>query len=252
MKKNITTFSILIVLLICGFVSVMYAITAQTNIEYYGCENGSQIESTTQVDTDSDGIYDTFVTKWCPPYAPKTYPVQYGFKGLDRDELEDEMTPRPWNQPQPPPKPQPKKKAKIMYSNPLTGSFKEVVYEELTGKTLWWWEKTDDQDFVLCSMPEVLPRVTLNENNGTTSNSALLPDPKTNEVALYFSVNENNRVTINVYNQTGMNVAALYDGQKSAGQHQVNFNTASLPNGLYFVQSKIGNSIFTQKLLLAK
>jgi|GEM_PF-3499506 len=251
MRKNILTLSLVVVLMVSGFVSLVYAITAEPNVNFYGCDT-SLIESTMQVDTDGDGHYDTYIVNWCPPYPQKTYPVQYGFKGLDIDALEDEIGPRPYDKPLP--KQKPKKKAKIVMSNPLTGAFKEVVYEDSTGLTSWWWEKNDIDDFVVLNLPVANPRISINDNQfgGTSSNVALLPDPNTSNVKFYFSVSEQNRVTINVYNQAGMNVATLLDADRSYGNHEVSFNTASLPNGLYFVHSKIGTSVFTQKLLLAK
>ncbi len=254
MRKNFFKFSLLVVLMISGFVSLLFALTAEPNVTYYGCDGTSQVESTTQVDSDGDGRYDTYIVKWCNPNYKKEYQVQYGFKGLDRDELEDEWAPRPWDTPQPKQKPK-TKKPKIVLANPLTGAFIEEVYLEDTGNLAWWWESKDNSDVVTINVPVqpiTLPKVSINSNNFTSSNVALLPDPNTNNVKLYFTVSEQNRVTINVFNQTGMNVAVLLDENKSTGDHEVSFNTASLPNGLYFVQSKIGSSLFTQKLLLAK
>ncbi len=247
MRKHIYTISLVVLLFACGFISLMYAITAEPNVNYYGCNDGNQIESTTQIDTDGDGKYDTYIVKWCTG-AVKTYPVQYGFKGLDIDDLEDEIGPRPWEKPID----KSKKKPKIVYANP-TSAFKEVVYDIETGVVDFWWELGEGTNYVALGVPETNPRISLNDGSGNlAANIALLPDPNSKNVKINFSVSESNRVSINVYNQNGISVATLYDGQKGKGEHEVNLNTSSLSNGLYFIQSRIGGSVFTQKLLLSK
>jgi serine protease AprX len=59
-------------------------------------------------------------------------------------------------------------------------------------------------------------------------------------------------VVLDVYDQTGRKVSTLINSELPSGTHQVDFSGSLLPEGLYFYQLKVGNSLTTRKMVLKK
>jgi hypothetical protein len=55
-----------------------------------------------------------------------------------------------------------------------------------------------------------------------------------------------------VYDVLGREVAALVDGEKSAGLHTVLLDASHLSNGVYFYRLKIGDFSNVKKMILIK
>jgi hypothetical protein len=83
-----------------------------------------------------------------------------------------------------------------------------------------------------------LERIAPNPFNPLTTLSLLVPSP--------------GPVTLIIYNLQGQAVRTLVDGPLSAGQHQVVFNGAELPSGLYIARLAAGGRELSAKLSLLK
>ena len=59
---------------------------------------------------------------------------------------------------------------------------------------------------------------------------------------------------LKVFNNQGMKVATLFNGNKSTGTHNVTFNNIrrKLSNGEYFYEIKVGDTIKRMKMVLLK
>jgi hypothetical protein len=55
-----------------------------------------------------------------------------------------------------------------------------------------------------------------------------------------------------VYNILGKEIAALISARQSAGEHEVRWNAASLPSGVYFYRLQAGAFTATRKMLLVR
>lgn len=79
-------------------------------------------------------------------------------------------------------------------------------------------------------------------NNIVSSASAvkLYPNPTGDMATVAMNLKKEDKVDIRVYDMTGKEVIAI-SKQLSAGDQQVNINTASLNNGIYFVQVTAGD-----------
>jgi hypothetical protein len=59
-------------------------------------------------------------------------------------------------------------------------------------------------------------------------------------------------VRLVVYDVLGCQVAVLVDGVRPAGRHEVIFEAANLPNGVYLYQLQAGSFTQTRQMLLVK
>ncbi len=91
--------------------------------------------------------------------------------------------------------------------------------------------------------------------NTTINGYALLgayPNPFNPITAISYSIPKNCRVAITVFDMLGKMVEQLVDEEQTAGLHQVRWNAADQPSGIYFIHmDTVGNSE-TQELLLLK
>ena len=78
------------------------------------------------------------------------------------------------------------------------------------------------------------------------------PNPFNSMTTVTYSLPVASRVSLNVYDLSGRIVTTLDEGQKQAGVHRTTLNASNLPTGLYFVQLKASDQIFTQKVMLIR
>ncbi len=78
------------------------------------------------------------------------------------------------------------------------------------------------------------------------------PNPFNPETTVPFDLQVPANVTLTVYDQLGRQVATLAQGPYQAGRHEVRFNAADLPTGMYFAQLRAGHATSTKKMLLIK
>ncbi len=84
-----------------------------------------------------------------------------------------------------------------------------------------------------------------------------LPNPANKNTKFSFSLSQNAKIELSVFNVLGQKVAALYKGNMSAGSHSINWNLKDdqnrlLPNGVYFYQLTDGSRNATRRLLILK
>ncbi|WP_282038140.1 sialate O-acetylesterase [Saccharicrinis aurantiacus] len=78
------------------------------------------------------------------------------------------------------------------------------------------------------------------------------PNPATNHTNITFSLSELANTTLKVFNVHGIEIATLVNQTLEAGKHSVNFNTSSLPAGVYFYTLKNGNTSASRRMIIAK
>jgi len=78
------------------------------------------------------------------------------------------------------------------------------------------------------------------------------PNPFNPETAVGYRLPVSGYVTLRVYDTAGREVRALVDGWRVAGAHEVTFDAAGLPSGIYFARLQAGDFTQTQKLVLLK
>jgi hypothetical protein len=78
------------------------------------------------------------------------------------------------------------------------------------------------------------------------------PNPFNPTTMIRFSLPTASVVTLNVYNTLGEKVVTLLNGQMESGYHQVSFDAANLPSGLYLYEIKAGEFSSIKKMVLLK
>ncbi|MBK7265151.1 MAG: T9SS type A sorting domain-containing protein [Ignavibacteriales bacterium] len=78
------------------------------------------------------------------------------------------------------------------------------------------------------------------------------PNPFNPTTIIRFSLPTSSVVTLNVYNTLGEKVVTLLNGQMESGYHQVSFDAANLPSGLYLYEIKAGEFSSIKKMILMK
>jgi len=106
------------------------------------------------------------------------------------------------------------------------------------------WPSVGLDDNVIVQTPEVF----LHQN---------YPNPFNPTTTINYSLKENSKVSINIYNIKGQKVKQLVSDQLPAGQHSVVWNgkddnSKSVSSGIYFYNLKTGNFQKVRKMILMK
>jgi hypothetical protein len=78
------------------------------------------------------------------------------------------------------------------------------------------------------------------------------PNPFNPTTTIKYGITEKSNVKIILFNAIGEEVALLINEEKGSGYHQVEFNAATLPSGVYFYQLQAGSFVETKKMILMK
>jgi hypothetical protein len=78
------------------------------------------------------------------------------------------------------------------------------------------------------------------------------PNPFNPTTQISYSVKDNGFVTLKVYNILGQEVATLFAGQQTSGQHFVTFDGSKLSSGVYLYRLQEGSNSMTMKMMLVK
>ncbi len=117
---------------------------------------------------------------------------------------------------------------------------KMIVYPDFEDYTGWACSGWDDKD----------------ETSAIRHSEFILhpcsPNPFNPATTLSFTLPNAADISLTVYDIQGGAVARLADGWMTAGTHEIAFDGANLPSGVYLTQFRAGNYTKTQKLLLLK
>ena len=78
------------------------------------------------------------------------------------------------------------------------------------------------------------------------------PNPFNPITTIGFGLQSKSNVKITILNSIGEEVAVVLNEEKESGFHQVEFNAANLPSGVYFYQLNAGSFVETKKMVLLK
>ena len=78
------------------------------------------------------------------------------------------------------------------------------------------------------------------------------PNPFNPVTSITYLIPEIANISLTIYDMTGKEIIALYNGIQTPGYHTINWNASEQSSGIYFVQMIAGEYVNTQKLMLIK
>lgn len=92
-------------------------------------------------------------------------------------------------------------------------------------------------------LPEVPGQFELRQN---------YPNPFNPATTIVFSLPKAIKVQLHIFDVLGRSVGTLVDEKMPAGRYEIQFETRSLPSGMYFYRIQAGQFIETRKMLLVR
>lgn len=78
------------------------------------------------------------------------------------------------------------------------------------------------------------------------------PNPFNSTTTINYGLPHPCLVSLQIFNLSGQQVNTLFEGYKQAGFHFTNLTANNLPSGLYFVQLKVSDQVFTREVTLIR
>lgn len=78
------------------------------------------------------------------------------------------------------------------------------------------------------------------------------PNPFNPYTIISYELPQESRVELKIYNVLGKEIITLKDGVEAPGRHEIKFDAAALPSGIYFCTLKSGSFAKTEKMILLK
>lgn len=78
------------------------------------------------------------------------------------------------------------------------------------------------------------------------------PNPFNPSTTIKYVIQEKSQVNLSVFNTLGVKVADLVNGNKNAGEYQVDFNASGLPSGVYLYKLNAGSFSSSNKMIILK
>jgi hypothetical protein len=115
-----------------------------------------------------------------------------------------------------------------------------IVFQTNSSVRAQGWELWYDIDFVGTS------------EESSNPGFSVIPNPVKSDFHIRFSLQKEEQVYISIYNLVGEEVEILADKNFTAGQHTVDSNLGTWPDGVYFIRLNAGQTTFTKKIIKTK
>ena len=99
------------------------------------------------------------------------------------------------------------------------------------------------------------PIIGIQNNNSNLQSFSLsqnYPNPFNHVTNIKFSIPKTGLVKLTVYDATGREIAALFNGELSAGTYSYDFDASQLTSGIYFYRLESNEFTQTKKMVLIK
>jgi len=93
------------------------------------------------------------------------------------------------------------------------------------------------------TLPNTPDNFTLSQNH---------PNPFNASTMIGYSLSEPTNVIIEIYDILGRKIETIFEGEQTAGEHQIIWNADDHPSGVYFYRISAGNYVETKKMVLLK
>jgi len=114
----------------------------------------------------------------------------------------------------------------------------------------------NNRDYLLSLLPGDNISERMNQNVNALKAGELMqniPNPFTGTTKIYYKLEDEVTVQLDVYNYTGQLVESINEGTKTKGTHHINFDATGLKNGLYFYSIIVnGQTSDSKKMTIMK
>ncbi|HUT97736.1 MAG TPA: T9SS type A sorting domain-containing protein [bacterium] len=118
------------------------------------------------------------------------------------------------------------------------------------GSYAYWLEVTEGDGTVSRFGPT--EAVTVPEETFALVLYAAYPSPSRDVVNFVYSLPDDGRVVLSVYDLSGRRVATLVDSELTAGRHEVSWNCAEIPSGVYLYRLETSAGSLTRRLVVSR
>ncbi len=87
------------------------------------------------------------------------------------------------------------------------------------------------------------------EENSQVYGAIVFPNPATDEVSVRYTLGNASDVTVEIVDITGKEIARFEEGTQTAGVHQLDVNTSTFAEGVYYVTIASGDASTTKKIV---
>jgi len=78
---------------------------------------------------------------------------------------------------------------------------------------------------------------------------SVYPNPVNDEMAIKYDIQAGNKTTITLLDVSGKTIDILLNNDASSGQKAINYSTAHLAQGIYFLKVESGDYVKTEKVV---
>lgn len=112
------------------------------------------------------------------------------------------------------------------------------------------------RDFLISLLPQDNLSKTMKDNLNRLNEGQLLqnvPNPFKGSTQIWYKLNTESTVKLNVYNYTGQLIRSIDEGTRTKGNHSIDFDATGLKNGIYFYSISInGKATDSKKMTIMK
>jgi uncharacterized repeat protein (TIGR01451 family) len=92
----------------------------------------------------------------------------------------------------------------------------------------------------------------VNEKANSTSDVTVYPNPFSSITTIAYSVKQDATVELNVINLLGQQIALIDGGNKTSGNHSIQWNAENIAPGIYVLVLKVNDQVSTKKLIVTQ
>ena len=78
------------------------------------------------------------------------------------------------------------------------------------------------------------------------------PNPFNPTTSLNINLDTDSHVSVKVFNVMGQLVDVVTEGQMAVGSHSISWDASTVASGVYFINTEVGSSLSSQKVMLLK
>jgi hypothetical protein len=111
---------------------------------------------------------------------------------------------------------------------------------------------TTSSDFRRVVVSFVVPQSEEQEEVQESGLEQNFPNPFNPNTKITYTIPKSGPVRLAVFNLLGQEVTLIFEGYQQAGTHEIEFNSSSLPTGIYFYRIQASEFVETKKMVIAK